>query len=106
LQYHPDDFLRLSDEVERQHGTSVPGPHNPRRLRMKATDADGEERWQDAFTAGCGQETRFLVPYALPQGKLGKAMEKRGAGVVEACAVDDDMGKWPRFANVIQEDSF
>lgn len=104
--YHPSDFQRLAEEVENQGGTSLPGPHNPRKLTMKLPDAKGEQRWQDAFTTGCQQEAQFLVPYDLPDTRLGKAMEKRGAGIVQVCAVDDDMGKWPRFANAIQEDSF
>lgn len=105
MNYHPSDFQRLAEEVEEQGGTALPGAHNPRKLSMKLPDAEGESRWQDAFTTGCHQEARFLVPYALPGGKLGEVMEQRGAGIVEVCAVDDDMGKWPRFVNAIQEDS-
>lgn len=106
MQFHPDDFDRLAAEVERQGGTSLPGAHNARRIYMKAVGPDGTEKHQDAFTIGCGREARFLVPYGLPQSKLGKAMEKRGAGIVEVCAVDDDMGKWPRFQDAMKEDSY
>jgi hypothetical protein len=45
------------------------------------------------------------VPYATPRGKLGKRMIERGAGLVTACAKDDDMAKWPRIQKAMQEES-
>lgn len=108
--YHPDDMARLIEAVEAAGGTHMPGPHRAKKFKLRMPNGKpGEalkERWQEVFTCGCERETRFLLPYAVPRGKLGKKMLERGAGLVEVCAVDDDMGKWPRFQNVIQEDSY
>jgi hypothetical protein len=105
--YHPDDFERLVDTIEASGGTHMPGPHRAKKFKLKMPNGpDGKPRWTEVFTVGCERETRFLVPYAVPKGRLGKKMLQRGAGLVEVCAVDDDMGKWPRFRNAVQEDSF
>lgn len=106
IQYHPDDFLRLAEEVEAQGGVNLPRRCNPRKFKLPLPKTGGGKGWKELFTTGCGQESLFEIPYSLPGGRLGKKMRDRGGGLVVACAVDDDMGKWPRFANTIQEDSF
>jgi hypothetical protein len=107
MRYHPDDFLRLAEAVEEQQGALLPDPCVPQRYSLKIPDGPGDEpRWEDFYTAGCNKEARFVIPYPLPKGKAGRQMESRGAGFLTACAVDDDMGKWPRFASAMQEDSY
>lgn len=101
VQYHPDDFLRLLESVEDGGGAVLTGLCTPQRYKLKV-----EGKVRDYFTTGCRRESRFLIPYELPKGRLGQKMAKRGAGLVTACAVDDDMGKWPRFKSAVQEDSF
>jgi hypothetical protein len=66
----------------------------------------GNYRYKQPFTAVCGQETLFLVPYGKPdrKGKDGSIIEG-GIGSGVFCAVDDSMGHWPRFQEAIQEDS-
>lgn len=77
---------------------------------MKLPTIGGKFSWKDIFTSGCGQESRFVIPYRLPEGKLGAQMakhhDKELGPTLVACAVDDDMGRWPRFKSVIEEDSF
>ena len=100
MNYSPDDFLRLLEEVERQSGVHLPEPCTARSWRMQQPDAKGDMRWREVFATGCGKDKRFAVPYepAATSAKERQAMKERGAGFVYACAVDDDMGKWPRFA--------
>lgn len=100
MQYSPDQMQRLIDAVEAPEtgGTFVPGPHIPKKFKLKVYDPAKDKRvWKEILTTGCHQEAQFLIPYALPGGKLGEAMEKRGGGLVQVCAIDDNVGMWPRF---------
>lgn len=106
MQYHPDDFLRLMEAVEDAGGAMLAGRCMPKRFRLRVPRPGGGKRWKDFGTAGCGQEALFEVPYELPKGDLGAKMEKRGGGSLRVCAVDDDLGKWPRFSDNMEEDSF
>lgn len=47
----------------------------------------------------CGNASLFIVPYAR-EPKAGNTAEM---GEVRVCAVDDDLGRWPRFQHVIEE---
>lgn len=106
MQYHPDDFLRLAEEVENQGGAMLNDPCLPETYRLKVPDPDGALRWADYTTSGCLKDARFVVTYDLPAGEEGDRMAARGGGFATLCAVDDDMGKWPRFAGQMQEDSY
>lgn len=101
MNYSPDDFLTLLEEVERQGGVHLPDPCTAPSIRMKQPDAAGNLKWKEVFLTGCGKDARFALPYepAAESAKDRQAMIERGAGFVTACAVDDDMGKWPRFAS-------
>lgn len=105
MRYHPDDFYRLMEAVEEAGGMQIERRCEPTKIRLKAPNARGEMKPKTFFTAGCQQNALFAVPYEVPQGRLGTKMQKAGAGVAIVCAVDDDMGRWPRFAHVIEEDS-
>lgn len=107
MQYHPDDFLRLVEAVEDTGGTLLPDICNPRQFKLRLPSPEtGEYEWTDLYTSGCMREARFALPYNVPQSKQGAKMKERAAGIVTVCAVDDDMGKWPRFQHAIKEDSF
>lgn len=106
MKYHPDDFLRLMEHIESVGGTLLPEPCRPRKFKLKQPNKQGDLKWTNLFTTGCGREARFAVPYNVPAGKRGDTMKERGGGIVIACAVDDDIGKWPRFSQAIEEDSY
>ena len=95
------------EHVEGAGGTLLPEPCRPLKFRLKQPDQkSGGMKWTNLYTTGCGREARFAIPYKLPAGARGDRMKERGGGVVLACAVDDDIGKWPRFSGAIQEDSY
>ena len=101
--YHPEDFLRLTEAIEDVGGAIVVNPCRGRKYRIKMPAAGGKSKWEDKLTSGCGNETQFLVPYR-PPGTIKDAGE--GPHTALVCAVCDELGKWPRFAHVIEEDSF
>lgn len=128
LTYDPDEFIRLTDEVERQGGASLPDPCIGEEYHLKITSIEGS-KWRDFTTKGCGEYTRFVIPYDcgsavdVPQaewsGEPGKRRMKRldpssvpappqtevakqiarGGRFVTVCASDDLVALWPRFAN-------
>lgn len=100
MNYDADSFLALLEEVERQGGVHLPDPCEPVKFRLKQPNGRGELKWKEVFTTGCRKDARFVLPYepAARTAKERQAMLERGGGFATACAVDDDMGKWPRFA--------
>lgn len=105
MRYDPDDFLALLEEVERKGGAHLPDPCLPQEFKIRLPDGSGKKRTRRAFTSGCGKDMRMVIPYD-PVAKTDeerKGMLKRGAGFVTVCAVDDDLGKWPKFAHVMAQ---
>lgn len=115
MNYGPDEFLDLIEAVESDGGVQLPRRHEPSILHYKMPTIDGP-KWQDAFTTGCKREALFELPYdpaepvmipAGPKAEMhdvdrpvpeeAKAQLARGAGLVVVCAVDDNVGMWPRF---------
>lgn len=82
MRYTHDEIVDLMDSVEEQGGT-----HLDRQCKARKYIFTGD-RIKPAILPGCGNDLLFAVPY---EGRAG------AAGSVVACAVDDDMGKWPRF---------
>lgn len=111
--YNPDDFFALIEAVEEEGGAHLPEPCAPPRYRIKLPDpASGLRRMQTMQATGCHRETRFVIPYDKP---IYERHEDTGKIVAEGevepstlavCAVDDDLGKWPRFAGAITKDSY
>lgn len=105
MNYEPDDFLALLEEVERKGGAHLSVPCIPHEYKIKLPDASGRMRSRRSFTASCGKDAMFAVPYEpvarSPEEK--KSMLERGAGFATVCAVDDDLGRWPRYAHVITQ---
>lgn len=101
--YHPDDFIRLTETVEQQGGARLEEACVPSMFKLKVPDHSGDMRWKRFHTSGCRNHSRFVVQY--DPGEEVSETHPSG-GLMTACAVDDDMGKWPRFAHAMQEDSF
>ena len=91
MNYSPDAFLALMEQVEDQGGIHLKDRCVPRRYVLPREGSDGKKRNRTYFTTGCNADARFLVPYDGENGP-------RSAVV---CAVDDEMGKWPRFQNEV-----
>lgn len=126
MQYHPDDFMRLMEEAERQGSAHLNDYCEPKKFRQPQPTPKGM-RETDLFTHGCNQQTKFMVPYDParhviipayngpddPDGdnithtvsvKENNAVMNRGGGFATVCASGDAMGRWPRFAKVIEEE--
>jgi hypothetical protein len=102
VQYHPEDFLRLAQTVEEEGGVMLGDSCQPKPYRLPIKDQiTGEERQKQYFTAGCGKDALFAIPYRRSTDEPGERN-----GIIRVCAVDDDLGKWPRFQNAMEEDSF
>lgn len=94
----PDDMLELMSVIEAQGGESVAGRCQPSKFTLKIEGNDGVTRSKDFLTSGCGNESRFLIPYRKPDRELaGNATELGAEGTAVACAHDDMIYLWPRF---------
>jgi len=80
MNYTKDEFFELMDDVEAQGGT-----HLDDLCAHKTYDFVGD-KLKPVTLPGCGNNAIFNVPF-LDDETLS----------VTVCAVDDDMGKWPRF---------
>ena len=80
----PEQFLTLMERVEEQGGVHIKDHCVPRRYVLKVPTPDGYERKRSVYTTGCGQDSRFVIPYG------------EGGNLI-ACANDDRMDLWPRF---------
>ena len=105
MRYHPDDFLSLMALAEDGGGQLLSERCQPYAFTLKQPSTDGKEepKFREFTTTGCGQETRFVLPYEPVKSKRfpAEAQRRRGAGFVTVCAKDDRMGDWPRFAGAI-----
>lgn len=131
--YDPDRFIRLTDEVERQGGASLPDICCGDEYHLKQPDVEGGMIWTDIRTTWCNEFTRFVIPYdcgaavEVPQaewsGEPGDRKMKRldpvevsappqteiakqiqrGGRFATVCAQDDLVHLWPRFANATKE---
>lgn len=122
MRYEGDDFLRLLVAVEDQGGTLLPDKCEPTWFHLKQPTPSGM-RDKAIDTTGCGHESRIALPYDPTEevdippsafkrmdgervvfrgqkhaGENGETMQ----GIVTACAVDDDIARWPRFAKSMQ----
>lgn len=107
MRYHEDDFLRLMSAVEEQNGEPAGTPCKGSKFRLQVPDNADKMKYKEFLTHGCGLDTVFLVPYQKPAGRDTKGDKiPGGTGTIAVCAVGDDMGRWPRFQDAIQEDSY
>lgn len=82
LNYDRDEFIELLDAVEDQDGVHLDDQCKARKYTWVG------KKTKPAIIAGCGNETLFEIPY---DGERGEESS------LTVCAVDDDMGRWPRF---------
>jgi hypothetical protein len=87
MDYEKDEFFALIEDVEDQGGEHLDELCKHRRYEFTGDSI------KPVVLPGCGNAALFRVPY--------EAIDKKGkeAGVqpIVVCAVDDDMGRWPRF---------
>ena len=86
MNYHPDDFLALIDEVRAQGGADPPDPCTGHEIAYKIGTVT-----RPVKTTECGHQSVFAVSYESPDRVL------PGPAFARCCAVDDAMGAWPRF---------
>jgi hypothetical protein len=121
VNYHPDDFLSLVEEVEHQGGVHLSDEHKPTTVRLNypidAQNPTGPKAARKFFTTGCHRRAQFLVPL-LPEAYFMDDEEIQTSpdydfddslhptvvmsdgetpALAKVCAVDDSMGLWPRF---------
>jgi hypothetical protein len=84
VNYSKDQFFDLMTQAEEQGAA-----HRDEACTKRTYDFDGLRR--PVTIRGCGNSTLFDVPYE-------SIVADARPGVVErVCAVDDAMGRWPRF---------
>jgi hypothetical protein len=123
MDYTQSQFFRLMETVEDQGGEH---------LDLACEDRDfefvGDKATPSPLVRYCGESALFMVPYdpgeavevaSYPQRHkdddpmmqpMGRANGKpkimpgeRGEGTLMVCAVDDDMGRWPRFKDQVMD---
>ncbi len=86
MNYTKEEFFDLMERVD-----DVDGTHLDEQCKMRTYEFCGDKLPDRAKTLpGCGESALFLVPY---EGIEGTSEH----GPIRVCAVDDDMGRWPRF---------
>lgn len=98
MKYTAGGWEALVEEVENQGGALQPEPHLGERIEYKAPQQE-IGGFPPAATCGCGNETRMVSTY--DPGDDVKA--DNGSGFVQACAVCDGMGAWPRYEEAVRE---
>lgn len=85
--YNHKDFFALIEAVEQQGGE-----HLDKTCEVRRYEFVGDK--SKPFIPPTHQDpTVFMVPYEA----LNKDGSEAGLQPVEVCAVEDDMGRWPRF---------
>ena len=122
MNFHPDDFLALIDEVENQGGVHVADEtHMPVHFRMNLpideANPQGPKHNVRVSTTGCHRRALFLVPmlpeaYFMDEEEIATSpdfdfddskhptvtmADGDTPALTKVCAVDDSMGLWPRF---------
>jgi hypothetical protein len=87
MDYSKKEFFNLAEAVEAQGGE-----HLDEMCKSHTYEFSGK-KIKPVTLAGCGNSALFEIPYEALD-KRGKDM---GAQPITVCAVDDDMGRWPRF---------
>lgn len=85
MEYSREEFYDLMEAVE-----NAGGEHLDRLCTATRYEFVGDHQKPVTYP-GCGESALFNVPYE--QGTTSAPV----IGVVEVCAVEDEMGRWPRF---------
>lgn len=118
MQYHPDDFIALSDAVIEEGGRTLAEPCEGVEYKLKVPLV-GKRVWKRFFTTRCDNSARMEIPYdpslhirLLEEDELEPVTivdhpgehDKPKRAVV--CAVDDAVGLWPRYNGVVSVRSY
>ena len=85
INYNKDEFFALIEAVERQGGT-----HLDSMCTGHHYVCDSGDKAVEVTLPGCGSVAMFEIPYD-------SHIAGESFRTITACAVDDDMGRWPRF---------
>lgn len=96
MNYSPDGFNALHLEVDRQGGALLPDVCSPQSIEFRIKDGYIKNDKQKRVTCGCGNLSRFVLPYK------GEDKDKK-ASFVTFCAVCDSGGAWPRTCKAVYE---
>jgi hypothetical protein len=92
MYYSQNEFFRLMEAIEDQGGEHLDQTHDP----IYHTDLAGDNPKVKGFEmVYCGLDVLFEIPYE----GLDKNGDEIGVQPITACAVDDWIGRWPRFAH-------
>lgn len=95
MKYTLSEFTALIEAVEDAGGEHLDENHT----KVWFNEWVGPNKQQPQPVGNnCGQEALFHIPYKSIDAEHGEI------NLVKACAADDDIGKWPRFAGVIEYD--
>lgn len=109
--YSPDDFMALVAEIEHEGGYVQPDACTGDVVQYKL---DGKRK--RVLTMHCGLHARVAIPYDPRQPvdielANGERLQHPGevpaqeANFVPVCAVDDAAGCWPRYEDLMSEES-
>ena len=130
MNYHPDDFLALSQAVVDDGGECFADPCVGSTVRYRVPGAGGKKVWVRRQTTHCDMSARMGIKYdpALhiriegepAPGLLGevtkpativdhpgeKVYRDRKVPLAVVCAVDDCVGLWPRYNEIVSDRSY
>ena len=105
MDYSPDAFAALWDEIEKQSGAMLPDKCETGSAAY--TDPPYIQNLGVAknVTCGCNNESRFVILYDIEPGtpKEERNRRKAGSGYATVCAVCDSVGAYPRFCEAVYE---
>lgn len=89
MNYDQDEYFDLMERVEEQGGELQESICANQRYDFTGPNS------KPVTIAGCGNQSIFTVPYEGVVAKDGEV--EPGVYPISVCAVDDDLGAWPRF---------
>lgn len=103
--YHPEDFIDLCSAVLDDGGHLLEDVCVGKTVRLRFPDGP-EDRpvWKRYQTTNCGMVSRFDINYDAEYTAIGPDGPLKN--YVRVCAVDDAVGLWPRFKDVVSSRSY
>lgn len=121
MNFHPEDFQALSEAIEKEGGIALKEACEPKEFKLKVPDFRGHKVTKRYYTTGCGFSAKFELPYnpglhirlredddnfVEPVVVVDHPGEKGPEKLVKVCAVDDAIGLWPRYTEIVSDRSF
>ncbi len=88
MNYTEDEFFQLIQAVEDQNGQ-----HLDKVCKTQDYEYTGTKPHGRGPLKACGNSSLLEIPYDA----LNKAGDEVGVHPIEVCAVEDEVGRWPRF---------